>query len=187
MRVLCAGDLHIGRRPSRLPTHVDARPLSCADAWTRIVDHALDARADLVALGGDLVDRANRYFEALGPLERGVRRLADAGIVTVAVAGNHDHDVLPQLARALAPTLPAGAFRLLGAGGTWERTTIERDGARLHVDGWSFPAEHVDDDPMVIQLIFIMQDGTRVEIDGRLEDEDGYPDEQTRFRVLALL
>lgn len=145
MKVLCTGDLHIGRRPSRLPTHVDSRPHSCARQWDAIVDHALAQRVDVVALSGDVVDQANKYFEAMGPLERGLRRLAEAGIVTVAVAGNHDHDVLPQLARVLS----ADTFRLLGLGGEWERTTITgRDGARLHVDGWSFPAEHVRDDPL---------------------------------------
>ncbi|HEU4629716.1 MAG TPA: DNA repair exonuclease, partial [Gemmatimonadaceae bacterium] len=145
MNVLCTGDLHIGRRPTRLPPHVDGRPLASAQAWQALVDYALDQRVDLVALSGDVVDRANRYFEAIGPLERGLRRLAAAGIATVAVAGNHDHDVLPQLAR----TVGSDAFRLLGRGGTWERTSIQaRGGERLHVDGWSFPAEHVRDDPL---------------------------------------
>ena len=144
MLVLCAGDLHLGRRSSRLPASVDPAPLTCAHAWEALVERALARRVDVLALSGDLVDRANRFFEAIGPLERGIRRLAAAGIVTVAVAGNHDHDVLPELARVL----PADAFRFLGAGGRWERTTIVRRGERLHVDGWSFPAEHVRECPL---------------------------------------
>ena len=145
MRVLCAGDLHLGRRSSRLPSHVDPRGVSAAATWAAIVDYAIAQRAEVVALSGDLVDQANRYYESLGPLERGLRRLAEAGITTVAVAGNHDHAVLPELARSL----PAGHLRLLGVGGTWERTTIAgRDGAALHVDGWSFPTQHVRDNPL---------------------------------------
>ncbi len=145
MRVLCTGDLHIGRRSTRLPASVDASTVSCASAWAVIVDHAIDQRVDLVAISGDLVDQANRFYESLGPLERGLRRLREAAIDVVAVAGNHDHDVLPDLARSL----PAGCLTLLGVGGRWERTTIQRaNGARLHVTGWSFPTQHVRASPL---------------------------------------
>lgn len=145
MKLLCAGDLHIGRRPTRLPARVDCRPLSCARLWESIVEYAVDQRVDVVALSGDVVDQSNKFYEALGPLERGLERLREAGIVTVAVAGNHDYDVLPQLARAIDDT----SFRLLGAGGVWERTTITSGGGEtLHVDGWSFPAEHVSYNPL---------------------------------------
>lgn len=109
------------------------------------MDHAIAQRVDVVALSGDVVDHSNSFYEAVGPLERGLRKLADAGVTTVAVAGNHDYHVLPRLARMF----DAESFRLLGAGGEWERTTItSRGGERLHVDGWSFPAEHVLDDPL---------------------------------------
>jgi DNA repair protein SbcD/Mre11 len=144
MRVLCTGDLHIGRGPTRLPSTADARALSCATAWADIVDHAVGQRVDLVAVSGDLVDQANRYYESLGPLERGLRRLGEAGIAVVAVAGNHDYGVLPEIARAL----PEGCLRLLGLGGRWERTTVATASGALHVDGWSFPAAHVRENPL---------------------------------------
>jgi hypothetical protein len=89
MKILCSGDLHLGRRSSRLPAGVDAGAHSATAAWKALVELAIAERVDLVALSGDLVDRANRYFEAFGPLEAGVRRLTAAGIPTVAVAGNH--------------------------------------------------------------------------------------------------
>lgn len=144
MKILCAGDLHIGRRPSRLPDRIDTAPLSCAHAWGALVDRAIADGVDLVALSGDVVDESNRYYEAIGPLESGVRRLASHGIRTVAVAGNHDHDVLPWLARAF----PREEFALIGQTG-WERVTIERDGRpALHVDGWSFTERACPDDPL---------------------------------------
>ncbi len=140
LRILCAGDLHIGRRSSKLPDTHSGPEHSCGAAWDAIVDTALIERVDIVALSGDLVDRDNRYFEAIGPLERGLRRLADAGIDSYAVSGNHDFDVLPQLADALA----LERFHLLGRGGQWERKTIQRDGRPvLHIDGWSFPQQDV--------------------------------------------
>lgn len=145
VRIVLTGDLHVGRRPSRVADEGLCRRSSCAAAWSAVVDLALHERADVVAVSGDLVDRENRFYEAFGPLERGLRRLSEAGIDTVAVAGNHDFDVLPRLADQLSAT----RFRLLGRGGRWERHTIERDGRPiLHVDGWSFPAESVLDNPL---------------------------------------
>ena len=145
MRILCCGDLHMGRRSSRVPEEIDGRDFACATAFDTLVEIALRERVELVLLAGDVVDRANRYFEAFGPLESGLARLAAAGVVTCAVAGNHDFDVLPRLAVAVAPE----RFHLLGEGGVWERRTIElASGARLHVDGWSFPREHVMTSPL---------------------------------------
>jgi exonuclease SbcD len=144
MKILCAGDIHIGRRPSRLPEGIDSSALSCANCWTAIVEKAIEERVDLVALSGDVVDQANRFYEAVGPLEQGVRDLARRGIRTVAVAGNHDHDTLPWLADGLPED-----FVLLGRGGRWERVTLQCEGApALHVDGWSFPQGHHRDDPL---------------------------------------
>ncbi len=158
MKILCSGDLHLGRRSSRLPDGVDARAHSATAAWGALVELAIDERVDLVALSGDVVDRENRYFEAFGPLERGVRRLAAAGIHVVAVAGNHDFDVLPTLAPSLGKS-----FRLLGAGGCWEGLTIPRDGkAALHVLGWSFPAEHVHASPLAGGFPALPGDGVPV-------------------------
>jgi predicted phosphodiesterase len=145
MRVLCAGDFHLGRRPSRLPSSVDPRDTAATSTWIALVNYAIAQQVDLVALSGDVVDRDNRYFEALGPLEAGLRRLHGAGIKTVAVAGNHDYSVLPDLARSL----PDGCFQLLGTGGQWERTTIaSAANEKLYVDGWSFPAPHIRENPL---------------------------------------
>lgn len=145
MRVLCTGDIHVGRRSSRLPAGADPRIISAASVWNAIVDYAIDQQVDVVALSGDVVDQANRYFESLGPLERGLRRLGEAGIRTVAVAGNHDFDVLPALARILPPD----CLTLLGLGGTWERVSVDcNTGKRLYADGWSFPTQHVHDNPI---------------------------------------
>lgn len=145
MKILCTADVHIGRRPSRLPESVDGAALSCARAWSALVDRAIAERVDILLIAGDLVDQANRFYEAAGAVEACVRALASKGISTIAVAGNHDHDTLPWIARGL----PAEAFRVLGGGGRWERHTVEVEGRpALHVDGWSFPAGVMTSDPL---------------------------------------
>ncbi len=145
MKILCTADVHIGRRPSRLPERVDTARLSCARAWEALVERAIEEQVDLLLVAGDLVDEKNRYYEAAGPVETGVNALSDAGIPLLAVSGNHDHDSLAWL----ASRFDDDQFRLLGHGGRWERHTVRVDGrAVLHVDGWSFPAPAVLDDPL---------------------------------------
>ncbi len=145
-RVLCTGDIHIGRRVTKV-----AETYRCADAWSAIIDLAIEERVDLLAVSGDIVDKETKSYEALGPLESGLRRLERTGIPVVAVSGNHDHDVLHTLAGVTGDGREGspGGLRMLGQGGAWERCSYTgADGSRLHVDGWSFPAEHVLDHPM---------------------------------------
>jgi exonuclease SbcD len=94
-----------------------------------------------------LVEKANKYFEARGPIENGVKTLSEAGIGTIAVAGNHDADVLPQLAERFKER--GLAFELLGIGGRWQHVRVEADGESLSVLGWSFPQSEVFEDPLV--------------------------------------
>ncbi|MFP4224648.1 MAG: exonuclease SbcCD subunit D [Phycisphaeraceae bacterium] len=144
MKLLLSADLHIGRASTRMPEAVEPDQLRAARAWQDLVDLAVRERVDAVCLAGDVADQANRFWEAIGPLERGVEQLAEAGIRVFAVAGNHDHDVLTSLADNLG-----GRLRLLGRGGTWERATLTEAGQPvLHIDGWSFAEEHARISPL---------------------------------------
>jgi len=146
MRLLLTGDIHIGRTSTRLPSGGDGSGARAVDAWERIVETAIAERCEMLLLSGDVADQENGFWEAVGPLERGIARLAEHDITTIAVSGNHDHGVLGRLAE----TLDRRRFALLGRGGTWERITI-RDGTDrpiLHLDGWSFPRERVGESPL---------------------------------------
>ena len=157
MRLLCTGDVHLGRNPTRIPPDrvPDQRPFSTRAIWERIVALAIEERVDALLISGDLVDHDNRFFEAIGPIESGVQRLAAAGIPVFAVAGNHDYDVLPALADRLENKL-----RLLGRHQRWERHTWrDADGrALLHIDGWSFGNEHVELDPIAAYALPAVSD-----------------------------
>ncbi|MCK5035747.1 MAG: DNA repair exonuclease [Candidatus Sabulitectum sp.] len=145
MRLILTGDLHLGRSSSRIPDTVGKENLRAGSAWNRIVDLAIKQDADIVCLSGDIADQTNKFWEAIGPLKFGIQRLTEYGIRTVAVAGNHDFDVLPEL----ADQLPSDHFTLLGREGRWERTTIElKNGEALNIDGWSFPSAKVSVSPL---------------------------------------
>lgn len=145
MKILQTGDIHIGRSSSRVPEEVPRQELRASTSWDRIVSLAIDEGVGLVCLSGDVADQDNKFWEAIGSLERGINRLAEHSIQTVAVSGNHDFDVLVRLAN----NLPSEHFRLLGRDGKWERYTIVREGRKiLHIDGWSFPQKVVLQSPL---------------------------------------
>lgn len=148
VHLLAVGDIHLGRRPARLPDDLEdhgrqPHDLGPRAALTGLVEEARRRRVAAVLLAGDVVDAANRFFEAVGPLEEAVRALTASSIEVIAVAGNHDGDVLPRLARAVP------GFTLLGAGGRWETHDIVVDGrAVATIVGWSFPAASHREDPL---------------------------------------
>jgi len=145
MRVICTADLHLGRISSRLINDVRAADFTARAAWERVVELALNEKADAVAVAGDVIDASGNYFEACGPLETGLKRLSSAGIETLFVAGNHDWNSLPRFCEQFAGL----RLRLLGRGGRWERQTIERGDERLHICGWSFPAARHTENPLL--------------------------------------
>ncbi len=144
MRLMAVGDLHLGRNPSRLPDFLSGRAgdLGPAGAWRRIVEAAVADEVHAVLLAGDVVEGATDFFEAYRELAAGIRRLSEAGIRVLGVAGNHDVHVLPRLADQVA------GFELLGRGGKWESVTLEADGSRATVHGWSFEADAVRTSPL---------------------------------------
>lgn len=156
-RALCIGDMHLGRRPARLPGNTSDLRLAperlCpVEAWRRSVDEAIALGVDAVFLTGDVVDSANRYFETLGPLADGVSRLSDAGITVLAVAGNHDFELLPRLPHEVPELRVLGASpngESSGEAGGWESVVLTGlDGTAIEVVGWSFPAPAVDRVPL---------------------------------------
>jgi DNA repair exonuclease SbcCD nuclease subunit len=142
-RILCTGDVHLGRRPARVPVSDDA--LSVSHVWDRVVEAALDRAVEAVVLTGDVVDAENKMYEAYGALERGLRRLLEAKVEVVAVAGNHDHDAFPRLVR----TVEDDRLNLLGPGGQWDVVSLNEEmDLPVRFVGWSFPETTVPASPL---------------------------------------
>jgi DNA repair protein SbcD/Mre11 len=143
IRILCTGDVHLGRRPSRVPESIDAYAIGPTSAWNCFVKSAIELKVHAAVLTGDVVDASNRFYEALSVLKSGVQQLVNAGIAIYAVSGNHDWDVLPQLADQIPE------FHLLGRGGRWEQAILpSEDMPAVRFLGWSFPARHVATNPL---------------------------------------
>ena len=119
MKIYHASDIHLERRrlDGRLPDQ------DLADAFGFIVDRAIEDKADVFILAGDLFDRPQVEPPHLRQAERVLGRLKDAGIPVVAIEGNHDkafiHSDDPTWVRYLAdddlPILLRPAFDAEGA------------------------------------------------------------------------
>lgn len=129
MRILAAGDIHLGRVPRHGSSH--------SSAWETVVSAAIEHRVDLLLLTGDVIQHEDHWLSAYGPLLGGLTRLKEAGILCIAVGGNHDWGVFPQLAKE------SDAIHILGEGGVWE--TYDYKGVRFL--GWSFAASHQNTNP----------------------------------------
>lgn len=143
IKILTTADIHIGRISSGGDDIGDNA--STRAAWFRMVNYAIQNNVDIVAIAGDVVEHANRYFEAASALESGLSKLNEAGIIVFLISGNHDYDVLPRL-------MDRNTFdnvHILGLNGSWEFKSIEIGTQKIQFTGWSFPSMHFRNDPLL--------------------------------------
>ncbi len=141
-RLLVVGDVHLGRRPLRLPPDcADADRFGPEAAFDRCIELAVTMEVAALVLAGDVVESLEDRFEATRVLAAGLERLQQHGIPLVAVAGNHDVRALPRVARLHG----SQGFHILGCGGLdgadggWQAMRIHQDGRSIcQLLGWSF-------------------------------------------------
>jgi len=142
MKIVVTGDIHIGKRSSAIDGNFIF--LSTRYTWEQIVDYSINNDIDLVILTGDIIDRENRFFEAVSPLRQGLEQLGANHIAVCMVAGNHDYDVLPEIIKS---TDYPDIF-MLGKNGRWEERLIKKGDREIQLIGWSFTSLYHTDDPV---------------------------------------
>jgi DNA repair protein SbcD/Mre11 len=143
-KLLISADLHIGRKSSSVPRSTEES--SAKFTWYRMVEWAVKNQVDAFVLAGDIIDRDNRFFEAIGPIQEGFEKLNNAGIFVMIVTGNHDFDVLPDVLKSKEYS----HVHLLGENGRWESKTIRFEKGEMQFLGWSFPKQYVREDPLLL-------------------------------------
>jgi DNA repair protein SbcD/Mre11 len=142
LQLLATADLHLGRASSGVSGLGEKG--STRHTWFTMIEWAVEHRIDVFVIAGDIVEHDNRYFEALGALEKGLARLGDYGIRVIMVAGNHDYDVLPQIVSQQG----FEHVHLLGQKGQWTVEQIDLNGTSIQFAGWSFTTRHHSADPV---------------------------------------
>jgi predicted phosphodiesterase len=176
VKILATADLHLGRTASAVPGNAEER--STKYTWHRMVDWCVRNKVDVLLLAGDVVDEDNRFFEAVGPLQSGFDSLKKAGIEVYLIAGNHDHNVLAQI----AGNHQYENVHMLGSGGNWEIQTHSVNNMEIQFMGWSFPQKYVSEEP-VRSLNHLDADPNQVTI-GLLHGEVDVPD--SKYAPLGL-
>jgi exonuclease SbcD len=140
-RFLHTGDLHLDSPVEGLSAEAPSEVLAIlrgatTAAWGNVVGAAIEHRVDFVVIAGDVFEVASPTLLGQTRFRDGLVRLADAGIPSFVVHGNHD----PLDGRSWAPSLgfPAAVHRFGTDAG--ESAPVLRDGreiARIH--GRSYP------------------------------------------------
>jgi DNA repair exonuclease SbcCD nuclease subunit len=155
VRFVHASDLHLDATFGGVDAADDrvARALerSTLDAFDRVVQLCIDREVDFLVLAGDLYNSADHSLRAELAFQRGMRRLADAGIGAFVVRGNHD----PADGWSAGLELPESV--VVFAADAVERSEVIRDGEVVcAVYGRSFATRQVTEN---LALGFLRGDG----------------------------
>lgn len=93
VRLAHISDTHLGYRTAGRPEPETGRNQRTADvdrAFTHTIDDILDQRVDLVIHSGDVFHHARPTWQSMRHFIRQMRRLEEAQIPTLVIAGNHD-------------------------------------------------------------------------------------------------
>ena len=134
MKILSCADIHMGRIPSVL----NSANMTGSTSWEAVVEKAISLHVEVLVLAGDVVEQEQAWFEAYGPLVRGLEQLGNAGIQVIGVGGNHDAKIFPRLANE------SKDIKILGLGGVWEYFDYQE----VRFVGWSFPGNHHQENPL---------------------------------------
>jgi len=144
IKILCTGDIHLGRTPTRLKTDEHNSELfSPRHVLQKTVSLAKEMKVDMVALTGDLLEHSGAYLEAYSALYNGVHALQKSNIPIYAVAGNHDFDSLKRLHKDFPD------FNLLGTTNGWDEKIVRLRETPLRIQGKSFLSSHSRTNPLL--------------------------------------
>lgn len=91
LKIVFAADSHLNKHYARMtPDQLMARRQKLREGWEQSVDYAIREHAQIYIHGGDLFDNPNPRATELVWTAGQFQRLADAGVQSLLIGGNHD-------------------------------------------------------------------------------------------------
>jgi DNA repair exonuclease SbcCD nuclease subunit len=151
--IVFASDSHLNKHYARMtPDQLSKRRAQLRAGLQQTIDFAIGTGADIYIHGGDLFDGPNPRAVEMIWAARQFRRLADAGVRTFLIGGNHD---IPK-SRHVGAT-PQRLFETMGVAHVFTDPTrvawevVEADGLRIAIGGLPpDPRLAPDDDPLAV-------------------------------------
>jgi exonuclease SbcD len=113
VRIVATSDSHLGRYYARMPVRtLDERRYRLRHALGQVIDYAVENRAHLLVLAGDVFDTPNPRNPDRIFLAQRLRDLERAGVQVLAIGGNHD---TPRSATEEGGYLPLAVYAELEA------------------------------------------------------------------------
>ncbi|SES19830.1 DNA repair exonuclease [Psychrobacillus sp. OK032] len=109
---------------------------STFNAFTNIVEYALENKPDFVLIVGDIYDGENRSLRAQHLFQKGMEALQSEGIPVFICYGNHDH-LSGNWVRFQLPD------NVQEFGGDVETKTLDIKGQKVNISGFSYKERHV--------------------------------------------
>lgn len=163
VRFVHASDLHLDATFGGVDATDDrvagALARSTIEAFDRVIELCIEKKVDFLVIAGDLYNSADRSLGAELAFQRGMRRLADAGIPAFVVQGNHD----PADGWSAGLELPDSVV-VFSAEAVERREVVQESEVVCAVYGRSFPTRQVSenlalefarskDDPLAVAVL----------------------------------
>lgn len=183
IRFLHIADLHLDspfKGISAIPQNrwKDIRE-STFQAFTNIIDFAIESKPDFILIVGDIYDGENRSLRAQHLFQKGMEALRTEGIPVFICYGNHDH-LSGNWVRFQLPE------NVQVFGENVETKTLEVNGEKIHISGFSYKERHIREAMHVYYPVADGQDFHIGMLHGSVEGNDEH-DVYAPFRKNDLL
>ncbi|MGC4043411.1 MAG: metallophosphoesterase [Armatimonas sp.] len=129
IKAVVTGDNHLGTYYARLrPDRLHERREALQAGFAHAVSVALEEKAQLFLIAGDLFDRPDPRNSDRAFVARQLRRLHEGGIICVAICGNHDSPRLPGYDGGMVPLhemAELNGLHLLRRDDDWDSITVQ--------------------------------------------------------------
>jgi DNA repair exonuclease SbcCD nuclease subunit len=148
VRIVHCSDIHLDRRFNLGdPQRSERRKNDIQENFETVVNFAINNKANLVLISGDIFDKPNPSNYAISFFVSQIKRLYDKGIETVMIGGNHDVPKMGHQALAIDILHHAGLATVFSGSNDFKEKIVTIDGDDVQIIGKSYNAKNQSENP----------------------------------------